>query len=109
MTAREPTGPDPDAPAVAPLPGTKGLPLSLVLLGLARDTTRERIRISDLLHALGALALLAMGADAILAVALHFAPLPWNSLLLAAVWRHPQSTPAWSMFALAWFVAMLVL
>lgn len=29
------------------------MPLSLVLLGLARDTTRERVRISDLFEALG--------------------------------------------------------
>lgn len=53
MKTHEPTGPFHDAPAVAPLPGARGLPLSLVLLGLASDTTRERIRISDLLDALG--------------------------------------------------------
>lgn len=63
----------------------------------------------NLMCSLGALALLAMGVDAIWAVALHFATLPWNSLLLAVVWRHPQSTPVWSLLALAWFAGMLVL
>jgi hypothetical protein len=63
----------------------------------------------NLLGSLGALALLAMDVDAVWAVALHFAPLPWNGLLLAAVWRHSASTPAWSLVALAWFVVMLVL
>jgi hypothetical protein len=63
----------------------------------------------NLVGSLGALTLLALGVDAVWAVAVHFAPLPWNILLLAAVWRHPKSTLAWSMVALAWFAAMLVL
>lgn len=63
----------------------------------------------NLLCSLGALALLALGVEAVWAVILHFATLPWNSLLLAAVWRHPQSTPGWSLVALAWFGGMLVL
>jgi hypothetical protein len=63
----------------------------------------------NLLCSLGALALMAAGVDAIWAVALHFAPLPWNALLVSAVWRHPQSTPGWSLVALAWFMAMLVI
>lgn len=53
MKDPESIGPGPDAPPVAKRPGIRGLPLSLVLLGLASDTTRERIRISDLFDALG--------------------------------------------------------
>jgi len=53
MKKPEPIGSGPDAPAADPPSGARGLPLSLVLLGLARDTTRERIRISDLFDALG--------------------------------------------------------
>lgn len=63
----------------------------------------------NLLGSLGALALLAMGVNAVWAVAVHFAPLPWNCLLLAAVWRHPQSSAGWKLVTLAWFVGMLVL
>jgi hypothetical protein len=46
-------GEGPDVPAQGPVAGARGLPLSLVLLALARDTTRERIRIGDLFTALG--------------------------------------------------------
>lgn len=53
MTKPEPIGPGPAAPAADLPAGARGLPLSLVLLGLASDTTRERIRISDLFDALG--------------------------------------------------------
>lgn len=62
----------------------------------------------NLLCSLGALGLLAAGVDAVWAVALHFAPLPWNALLVSAIWRHPQGTPVWSMVAMAWFLGMLV-
>lgn len=63
----------------------------------------------NLLCSLGALALLAVGVDAVWAVVLHFVTLPWNSLLFSALWRHPQSTPGWVLVALVWFMAMLVL
>lgn len=53
MNPLGPTGPDSGTPQTDPSHGTRGLPLSLVLLGLARDTTRERIRIIDLFDALG--------------------------------------------------------
>ena len=62
-----------------------------------------------------ALALLsfAAGLPAAVGVALHFAPLPYNILLLFAVWRGAQrsaSSLAWTAqpIAILWFLAVLV-
>jgi hypothetical protein len=63
----------------------------------------------NLVFGLATLALLALDFDAVWAVIVHFVPLPWNGLLLAAVWRHPRCTVFWKVAALAWFLAMLVI
>ena len=55
-----------------------------------------------------ALALLAAGSPAWLAVALHFAPLPYNLFLLLAVGRSPERSTALELLAGLWFVAMLL-
>lgn len=53
MSLPAPQGPTPDRPSAPAAGSRRGLPLSLVLLALANDTTRERIRILDLFTALG--------------------------------------------------------
>ncbi len=55
-----------------------------------------------------ALGLLAAGVPAVLAVAVHFAPLPWNLFLAGSVWRHPQAGPGSRALAAAWLGLMLV-
>lgn len=55
-----------------------------------------------------ALALLAAGAPAAVAVGVHFAPLPWNLFLVAAVWRHAQSQGFSRAVSAAWLLVMLV-
>ena len=62
----------------------------------------------NLLASLAALILLSRGADARLAVALHFAPLPYNLFLFMAVWRSPQRTATTSAMAIAWLALMMV-
>lgn len=55
-----------------------------------------------------ALALLAAGAPAALAVLVHFAPIPWNLFIVAAVWRHPLCRAGSRMLAAVWLVLMTV-
>jgi hypothetical protein len=55
-----------------------------------------------------ALALLAAGVSAGVAVAVHFAPVPWNLFLVAAVWRHAQSRAFSRALAAVWLLAMTV-
>jgi hypothetical protein len=62
----------------------------------------------NLLASLAALILLAQKVDPRIAVALHFAPLPYNLFLFMAVWRAPQRTVFIGGMALAWLAAMLV-
>jgi hypothetical protein len=62
----------------------------------------------NLLASLGALILLSQKVDPRLAVALHFAPLPYNLFLFMAVWRSAQRTAWIGAVALAWFVLMAV-
>ncbi len=54
------------------------------------------------------LALLAGGAAAWLAVALHFAPVPYNLFLLLSVGRSPERSTGVELLAGLWFVAMLL-
>jgi hypothetical protein len=54
------------------------------------------------------LALLAGGAPAWLAVALHFAPVPYNLFLLLSVGRSPERSTGVELVAGLWFVAMLL-
>jgi len=62
----------------------------------------------NLAASFGALALLALGAPGAVAVALHFAPLPYNLFLLLALWRLPQRPAPVVAAALAWLVVMTV-
>ena len=43
------------------------------------------------------------------AVALHFAPLPWNLFLVACVWRFPPTSATTRPIAVAWLIAVLVI
>lgn len=62
----------------------------------------------NLLASFAALMLVAMGAAPVLAAALHFAPVPWNLFLFAALWRLPRR-PAVVVFAAAvWVIVMTV-
>lgn len=63
----------------------------------------------NLLLSFAALLLAAMGLPMPWAVALHFAPTPWNAFLVMALWRTPRATAPWRGAALAWFGLMLVL
>ena len=56
-----------------------------------------------------ALAALAMGAHTALAVALHFAPLPYNVFLLAAVLRLQAMSTFTTIIAVVWFLVVLVI
>jgi len=55
-----------------------------------------------------ALWLLSQGHPVAWAVAVHFAPLPYNAFLVRSLWRNADR-PAWTLpCAAAWLVAMLV-
>lgn len=79
---------------------------------LARMFWRDMIGVGSLLNlaaSIGALILLAHGAPAGVAAALHFAPLPLNAFLFAAVWRNGRRSPLTRTAALAWLlIASLV-
>lgn len=62
----------------------------------------------NLLASFGALMLVALGAPAAFAVALHFAPVPWNLLLFALLWRLPRRPAAAVLAGAAWVVLMTV-
>ena len=58
---------------------------------------------------LTAVLLLALDAPAPLAIAIHFAPVPWNLFLFASVWRatarlRPAAALAWQSAAALWLV-----
>lgn len=55
-----------------------------------------------------ALMLAAQGLPIAWAVAVHFAPLPYNAFLLASLWRTPGRPAAVKLGGCAWFAAMLV-
>ena len=54
----------------------------------------------------GALALLALGAPGTVAVALHFAPLPYNLFLFLALWRLARRPTPVVAAALAWLAVV---
>jgi hypothetical protein len=66
----------------------------------------------NLLTGLAALALLASGEPAALALAVHFGPLPWNVFLFyqwrAAENAKPSEAPFVKIAAVIWFVAVIV-
>lgn len=69
---------------------------------------RDLVLVGTLANALMgflALILLSQGADVVWAVAAHFALLPYNLFLVAAVWRWPGVSRPWKWAASVWFVA----
>lgn len=50
----------------------------------------------------------AQGAPIVLAAALHFAPMPYNLFLFAALWRLRERGSVLPFVALVWLVAMTV-
>ena len=63
----------------------------------------------NLAASVAALMSAAQGVDIATAVALHFAPVPYNVFLAAALWRLPQRPMLASLAALAWLVVMTVI
>jgi hypothetical protein len=63
----------------------------------------------NLVFSLVALAVLSQRGPTALAVVLHFAPLPYNALLLLALWRSPQRTAGMLLAGGLWFGAMAIL
>ena len=55
-----------------------------------------------------ALMMAAKGAPGGLAAAVHFAPLPYNLFLVAALWRLPGRPQAMALFAVIWLVLMTI-
>lgn len=53
-----------------------------------------------------AMILLVQGVHPAVAVGLHFAPMPYNIFLCAALWRHPERTAFASGAALFWLAFM---
>ena len=79
---------------------------------LAQLLWRDMVCVGTLINVVAsflALAALALGAPTGLAVALHLAPIPYNSFLLMAVLRLPTATAFSTTIAGAWFLLALVL
>jgi hypothetical protein len=73
---------------------------------------RDMVGVGSLLNisiSLLALVLAAQGMSLGLAVALHFAPMPYNLFLFLVVWRAPARTALQGLVAAVWLPAMLVL
>jgi hypothetical protein len=56
-----------------------------------------------------ALAVMVQGAPPAVAVALHFAPLPYNVFLFAAVWRSPHRDFVTGAIAAGWLAAVTLI
>ena len=56
-----------------------------------------------------ALFLISQGQPVGWALAVHFAPLPYNLFMLGVVWRWPGLPPTWKWVAVVWFAVMLVI
>ncbi|HEU0201825.1 MAG TPA: hypothetical protein VFR86_15505 [Burkholderiaceae bacterium] len=63
----------------------------------------------NLVTGLAAFMLLAQAASVAPAIAVYFAPVPYNLFLCLAVWRAPRRSAFHAVVAGIWFVAMLVL
>jgi hypothetical protein len=73
---------------------------------------RDMLGVGSLLNisfSLLALVLAAQGLPLGVAVALHFAPVPYNLFLFLVVWRAPARTALQGLLAALWLPAMLVL
>jgi len=72
---------------------------------------RDMLAVGTMLNiaaSFGALTLLALGAPGALAVALHFAPVPYNLFLFFALWRLAWRPAPVVVAALAWLVVVTV-
>ncbi len=81
------------------------LPLAVLLW-------RDMLGVGTLINVLAtvlALAVMVQGAHPAVAVALHFAPLPYNVFLFAAVWRSPHRDFPASAIAAGWLAAVTLI
>lgn len=81
------------------------LPLAVLLW-------RDMLGVGTLINVLAtvlALAVMVQGAHPAVAVALHFAPLPYNVFLFAAVWRSPHRDVVTSAIAVGWLAAVTLI
>ena len=72
---------------------------------------RDMMGVGTLLNlaaSFGALMLVALGSPGAAAVALHFAPVPYNAFLFAALWRLARRPALAVVVAAAWLVVMTV-
>lgn len=72
---------------------------------------RDMLVIGSLINIIAStasLVLASQGVSMAIAAALHFAPLPYNGFLLAAVMRSPQRTALFMQIASIWFVLMTI-
>lgn len=72
---------------------------------------RDMIGVGTLINLVATFAafmLASQGVPLHLAVALHFAPLPLNVFLFAALWRAPRRTAVSTGIGLAWVAAMTI-
>jgi len=65
--------------------------------------------IMNLLTGFAALMLAAQGVDLVIAAVVHFAVLPYNVFLVAALWRTPRHTRTMAWTSLVWLGAVTVL
>lgn len=65
--------------------------------------------ILNLFTGFAALILAAQGVDLVIAAVVHFAVLPYNVFLVAALWRTPQHTRIMAWTSLVWLGAVTVL
>lgn len=63
----------------------------------------------NLIATILALAAIIQGAHAGLAVALHFAPMPYNLFLFTAIWRAPDRNLATSVVAAGWLAVVTLI
>lgn len=63
----------------------------------------------NLIATILALAAIVQGAHAGLAVALHFAPMPYNLFLFAVIWRAPDRNVFTSSVAAGWLAVMTLI
>ena len=73
---------------------------------------RDMIGVGTLINVLATvvgLAVMLQGAHPAVAVALHFAPLPYNVFLFAAVWRSPHRDFVTGAIAVGWLAAVTLI
>lgn len=73
---------------------------------------RDMLAVGSLINlftGFAALMLAAQGTDIVIAVAVHFALLPYNVFLVGALWRAPQCTRIMACTSLVWLGVVTVL